>query len=116
MEGNREGGVRLAAAVSIVGGAIAIIAVFLPAFRVSGQGVNTTEKLFRDWEGKVGLITGAVMVLGGLLLWMTTGRQARRGLSALISVAALVAIGSAAYAIAVFRSQALDALAAEFGK
>jgi hypothetical protein len=116
VEGNRRRGVRLAAAVAMIGGAVVVVAVFLPAFRVSGQGVDTTEKLFRDWEGKVGLVTGAVMILGGFLLWSTTARQSRLGLSALVSLAALVAIGSASYAIAVFRSQALDALAAQFGR
>jgi hypothetical protein len=116
MDGNADGRTRLAAILAVIGGVIAIISVFITAFRITGQGANTTEKLINDWEGKVALVTGAVMVLGGALIWFSSRGQARTRVGMAISVASLVAIGTAIYAIAVFKNQALDALAEAFGQ
>ncbi len=105
---------RTGAALAVVGGIVALVAVYIPAFVIKGPGVDTTEKLFRDWEGKVGLVSGAIMVLGGLALWVTDERTQRKLIAALVGLASLVAIGSAAYAMSVFRSKALDSLAEAF--
>src|SRR5439155_7319867 len=105
---------RTGAALAVVGGIVALVAVYIPAFVIKGPGVDTTEKLFRDWEGKVGLVSGAIMVLGGLALWVTDERTQRKLIAALVGLASLVAIGSAAYAVSVFRSKALHSLAEAF--
>src|SRR5712691_10090503 len=116
MERDSDRWIRLAAFLAMVGAVIAFVAVFMPAFKVSGQGVNTTEKLVHDWEGKVGLATSAAMFGGGILIWLLRAPQTRLRLAALVSIAALVAVSTASYAISVFRSQTLDALATQFAR
>jgi len=116
MDGDAGKPIRLGAALAVVGGAIAVVAVYLPAFKVSGQGVNATEKLFRDWEGKVALITAAIMIAGGVLIWFLPPRQSASRVAGLVWLAALVCVATAAYAITVFHGKTLDTLASQFGK
>jgi len=113
---NRDSGSRidLAAYLILVAGAVLIVSALVPGFKVSGlQGsVNTTEKLWRDWEGKVAAAAGAVMIVAAVLM-LVRGGGTRLQLGGLAAIAALVALGSGSYAISVFHSKTVDALASE---
>jgi hypothetical protein len=109
--GNR---IDLAADLILVAGAVLIVSGLVPGFKVSGlQGlVNTTEKLWHDWEGKVAMGAGAVMFVAAGLMLLAAERISRLLLTGLAAVAALVALGSGSYAISVFHSKTVEALAA----
>jgi hypothetical protein len=113
----RDSGARIdwAADLILIAGAVLIVSAVVPGFKVSGlQGlVNTTEKLRTDWEGKVAVVTGGVMVVAGALMLLRQDRRTRLLLSGLAAISALVALGSGSYAISVFHSKTVEAVAAE---
>jgi hypothetical protein len=111
-----SGGARIDMGVYLilVAGAVLIVSALVPGFKVSGLNglVNTTEKLWHNWEGKVAIGMGAVMVVAAAIMIMVRDRGPRLLLSGLAAIAALAALGSGSYAIAVFHSKTVDAVAA----
>jgi hypothetical protein len=113
MKRDSEARIDLGVYLILVAGAVLIVSALVPGFKVSGLNglVNTTEKLWDNWEGKVALGAGAAMVVAAAVMLVVRDRGTRMLLSGLAAIAALAALGSGSYAIAVFHSKTVDALA-----
>jgi hypothetical protein len=103
--------VLVGGAVTIVGsllnwGSVSLSAPQLGSPKFSGTGASATE-------GKIAIVAGIAMVIGGLLMWLSPNRALRRGMAIVAIVGGLAIAGLTTYDIATKDTQFRDAIREE---